>query len=237
MEALLRKLDSFSRQLELEDNLPYWEGQKAELQARISELEENKRKKERELGLLKEPNLFHKLLGKAEEKKGRFRKQIEEITAAQTAACWELESIIEKIESGEQELANLAGSRAAYEEAKTNVVLTPAQESRIMMAEITAFAPAALKTAERLLGNLENARFWIQKEKDNRDAACLQDVESAANRLGDILSVLPEGVATIGSYLQSPVEYISGDDSWNRLHQAQEQVRNVRNQLRLLLGE
>ena len=235
MEALLRKLDSFSRQLELEDNLPHWEGQKAELQARISELEENKRKKERELGLLKEPNLFHKLLGKAEEKKGRFRKQIEEITAAQTAACWELESIIEKIESGEQELANLAGSRAAYEEAKTNVVLTPAQESRIMMAEITAFAPAALRTAERLLDNLENARFWIQKE--NRDAACLQDVESAANRLGDILSVLPEGVATIGSYLQSPVEYISGDDSWNRLHQAQEQVRNVRNQLRLLLGE
>ena len=237
MEALLRKLDSFSRQLELEDNLPYWEGQKAELQARISELEENKRKKERELGLLKEPNLFQKLLGKSEEKRGRFRKQIEEITAAQTAACWELESIIEKIESGEQELANLAGSRAAYEEAKNNVVLTPAQESRIMMAEITAFAPAALKTAERLLGNLENARFWIQKEKDNRDAACLQDVESAANRLGDILSVLPEGVATIGSYLQSPVEYISGDDSWNRLHQAQEQVRNVRNQLRLLLGE
>ena len=235
MEALLRKLDSFSRQLELEDNLPYWEGQKAELQARISELKENKRKKERELGLLKEPNLFHKLLGKAEEKKGRFRKQIEEITAAQTAACWELESITAKIESGEQELANLAGSRAAYEEAKTNVVLTPAQESRIMMAEITAFAPAALRTAERLLGNLENARFWIQKE--NRDVTCLQDVESAANRLGDILSVLPEGVATIGSYLQSPVEYISGDDSWNRLHQAQEQVRNVRNQLRLLLGE
>ena len=235
MESLLRKLDSFSRQLELEDNLPHWEGQKAELQARISELEENKRKKERELGLLKEPNLFHKLLGKAEEKKGRFRKQIEEITAAQTAACWELESIIEKIESGEQELANLAGSRAAYEEAKTNVVLTPAQESRIMMAEITAFAPAALRTAERLLDNLENARFWIQKE--NRDVTCLQDVESAANRLGDILSVLPEGVATIGSYLQSPVEYISGDDSWNRLHQAQEQVRNVRNQLRLLLGE
>ena len=237
MEALLRKLDSFSRQLELEDNLPYWEGQKAELQARISELKENKRKKERELGLLKEPNLFQKLLGKSEEKRGRFRKQIEEITAAQTAACWELESIIEKIESGEQELANLAGSRAAYEEAKTNVVLTPAQESRIMMAEITAFAPAALRTAERLLDNLENARFWIRKEKDNRDAACLQDVESAANRLGDILSVLPEGVATIGSYLQSPVEYISGDDSWNRLHQAQEQIRNVSNQLRLLLGE
>lgn len=235
MEALLRKLDSFSRQLELEDCIPYWESRKTELQARISELEENKRKKERELGLLKEPNLFHKLLGKAEEKKGRFRKQIEEITAAQTAACWELESITAKIESGEQELANLAGSRAAYEEAKTNVVLTPAQESRIMMAEITAFAPAALKTAERLLGNLENARFWIQKE--NRDVTCLQDVESAANRLGDILSVLPEGVATIGSYLQSPVEYISGDDSWNRLHQAQEQVRNVRNQLRLLLGE
>ena len=235
MESLLRKLDSFSRQLELEDNLPYWEGQKAELQARISELKENKRKKERELGLLKEPNLFHKLLGKSEEKRGRFRKQIEEITAAQTAACWELESITAKIESGEQELANLAGSRAAYEEAKTNVVLTPAQESRIMMAEITAFAPAALKTAERLLGNLENARFWIQKE--NRDVTCLQDVESAANRLGDILSVLPEGVATIGSYLQSPVEYISGDDSWNRLHQAQEQVRNVRNQLRLLPGE
>lgn len=235
MEALLRKLDSFSRQLELEDCIPYWESRKTELQARISELEENKRKKERELGLLKEPNLFHKLLGKAEEKKGRFRKQIEEITAAQTAACWELESITAKIESGEQELANLAGSRAAYEEAKTNVVLTPAQESRIMMAEITAFAPAALKTAERLLGNLENARFWIQKE--NRDVTCLQDVESAANRLGDILSVLPEGVATIGSYLQSPVEYISGDDSWNRLHQAQEQVRNVRNQLRLLPGE
>ena len=59
--------------LELEDNLPHWEGQKAELQARISELEENKRKKERELGLLKEPNLFHKLLGKSEEKRGRFR--------------------------------------------------------------------------------------------------------------------------------------------------------------------
>lgn len=237
MEALLRKLDSFSRQLELEDNLPHWEGQKAELQARISELEENKRKKERELGLLKEPNLFHKLLGKSEEKRGRFRKQIEEITAAQTAACWELESITAKIESGEQELANLAGSRAAYEEAKTNVVLTPAQESRIMMAEITAFAPAALRTAERLLENLENARFYMAKEQDNREIVCLQDAEAAANRLRDIVSVLPEGVATVGSYLRSPRDYISGDHPLARLHEAQEQIRNVSNQLRLLLGE
>ena len=70
---------------------------------------------------------------------------------------------------------------------------------------------------------------------------CLSAAEAAATRLAEILAVMPEGVATIGSYLREPHDHIYGVTSefkqLDRLEQAQEQIRTIRTQLKLLLGE
>lgn len=248
MEQLQEKMRAYSRFLELQDNLPYWESQIPELKDRLTEMQWNRQQKETELLNLQEPNFFQKIFGKAEEKKDRIGKQIRELTAAATSVQWELESLEKQIEAGREELRNLAESRGCYEEAKRTAVLTPAQESRLMMDEISAFAPVALETAWHVFEALEDSRPWMQKDalttrvgQNNRKMECLSKAEAAAIRLADILEVLPEGVAPVGSYLQSPHDYIYGVTSefkqLDRLNQAQEQIRTIRTQLKLILGE
>ena len=90
---MLKKLKDYSRFLELEDSIPYWESLMPELENRIEELKWNKQQKELEMLQLKEPNFFQRLFGRAEEKKEKLSKQIREITSARTAAQWELESL------------------------------------------------------------------------------------------------------------------------------------------------
>jgi len=248
MDELLKKMKSYSRFLELEDSIPYWEAQIPELKTRLEEMSWNLQQKETELLKLKEPNFFQRMFGRAEEKKEKISKQIREITAARTAVQWELDGLRKKLEAGRQEMESLVKSRENYEEAKCAVALSPAQESQLMMEEITAFAPVALETAWHILEALEEARPWMRRDaqttrvgQNNRKMECLSKAEAAAQRLVGILTVMPEGVATIGSYLRAPRDYIYGVTSefkqLDRLELAQEQVRNVRNQLRLLLGE
>lgn len=248
MEALLTKLRACSRLLELEDSIPYWESQLPELKARIEEMDWNRRQKEAELSGLESPNFFRKLFGKTEEKKEKLSRQIREIAAARMAVQWELEGLEKRLAAGNRELEDLAGSREAYEAAKAETLLTPALESRLIMEEISAFAPAAMETAGRILESLEDARPWMQRDslttrvgQDNRKMEHLSNAEAAAVRLRGILSVLPEGIATVGSYLQAPHDYIYGVTSefkqLDRLNQAQEQIRTIRNQIRLVLGE
>lgn len=224
MEELLKKLQAYSRQLELEDNLPCWENQRTEIQARISEMTENLRKKEQALAGLGKPTFLQKLLGKAESEKAKLGGQIREITAARMAAQWESEALEKKITAGKQELEALSGSGVAYKAAKADMVFTPAQESRLMMEEISAFAPAAMGAAGRVLETLEMTAFG----QDRRN------VESAAIQLRNILSVLPEGVAPVGGFLLAPYDFLKDTDG---LTQAREQIQQVINQLRLLLGE
>ena len=81
MDELLKKMKDYSRFLELEDNIPYWESQIPELEDRIEELKWNRQQKELEMLQLKEPNFFQRLFGRAEEKKELLAKQIREITA------------------------------------------------------------------------------------------------------------------------------------------------------------
>ena len=248
MEELLNKMKRYSRFLELEDSIPYWESQIPELKARLSEMKWNQQQKEIELLNLQEPNFLQRLFGKAEEKKERLSKQIREIAAAQTAAQWELEGLEKQIQTGRKELETLAGSGKAYEAAKASTELSSAQESRLMMEEITAFAPVALETAWHILQALEDARPWMARDarttrvgQDNRKMACLAKAEAAATRLTEILAVMPEGIATIGSYLKGPHDYIYGVTSefkqLDRLERAQEQIRTIRTQLKLILGE
>lgn len=248
MDELLKKLKDYSRFLELQDSVPYWEGQIPELEARLDEMKWNLHQKELELLQLKAPNFFQRILGRAEEKKEKLSKQIREISAARTAAQWERDGLNKQIEEGKRELETLADSREIYDAARKEAVLTMAQESRLMMEEISAFAPVALETAWHVLTALEDARPWMRRDamsnrvgEDNRRMEFLGKAEGAAIRLREILSVLPEGVADVGSYLQAPNAYINGVTSefkqLDRLELAQEQIRNVRNQLKLLLGE
>ena len=95
MEDLIKKLRDYSRFLELEDSIPYWESLMPELEARIEELKWNRQQKELELLQLKEPTFFQRWFGRSEEKKELLNKQIREITAAQSAAIWELEDLQE----------------------------------------------------------------------------------------------------------------------------------------------
>ena len=129
-----------------------------------------------------------------------------------------------------------------------DTVLTVAQESRMMMEESSAFAPVALETANRALEALEEVRPWMQRDAlttrvgaANRKMECLYNAQTFTRRLRNILEVLPEGAATPGSSFQELYGYICGVTSefkqLDRLNNAVEQVRTVRNQLRLLLGE
>ena len=248
MEQLLENLRSYGRLLELEDSIPYWESQIPELKDRMTEMKWNQQQKETELLTLQEPNMFQRIFGRAEEKKEKLVKQIREITAARTAAQWELDDLEKQIAAGKQEVAALAESREAYETARNALTLSAAQESRLLMEQISVLAPVALEAAWHVLTALENARPWMQQDavrkgvsEKNRKMECLLKAEEAAARLRNILEALPEGVATVGSYLQSPHDYIYGVTSefkqLDRLERAQEQIRTIRTQLKLLLGE
>lgn len=248
MELLLNKMKAYSRQLELEDSISYWESQIPEMKDRQEEMKWNLQQKEVELLTLKEPNFFQRIFGRAEEKKERISQQIREITSARMALQWDLEALEKKIAAGKQELETLADSRASYEAARAQTSLSPSQESCLMMEQITTFAPIALETAWRVLEALEEARPWMCRDAmssrvgpENRRMECLGKAEQSARRLLELLSVLPEGTATIGAYLREPKAYIGGVTSefkqLDRLEMAQEQIRNIRNQLKLLLGE
>jgi len=248
MEALVGKLHNYGRLLELEDSIPYWESQREDLQERLQELDRNRQQKEYDLEWMQQPNLFQRLFGRFEEKKEKLAKQLREITAARTAAQWELDALEKKLLEGKQELLTLAGSWEVYEAAKADAVLSPAQESRLMMEEISAFAPVALETANRALEALEEARPWMQRDAlttrvgaENQKMECLHNAQAFTRRLQRILAVMPEGAATPGSSFQELYGYICGAASeykqLDRLNNAVEQVRTVRNQLRLLLGE
>jgi len=248
MDELLKRLKDYSRFLELEDSIPYWESQIPELKARIGEMKWNLQQKELELLQWQNPNFFQRVFGRAQEKQEKLSQQIREIKSARMAAQWELEGLEKKITEGKLELEVLADSGAAYQAAKEQTVLTTARESRLMMEEISAFAPLALETTGRALEALEDARPWMQKDalttrvgEGNRKMECLQRAQDCAHRLLEILAVLPEGVASPGSSFENLYGYICGVTSefkqLDRLNSAVEQLRTVRNQLRLLLGE
>ena len=245
MDELLKKMKDYRRFLELEDSIPYWEAQIPELKDRIEEMKWNLQQKELELLQLKEPNFFQRIFGRAEEKKETLSHQIREIKAARTAAQWELEGLEKKIRGGREEQAVLADSGKAYASAKGELVLSSAQESRLMMEEISAFAPLALETAWRALEALEDARPWMRNTRviteDNRKMECLYRAQDYARRLLTILAALPEGAANPGTGLENLYDYICGATSqykqMDRLELVQIQLRDIRNQLKLLLGE
>jgi len=245
MDDLLKKMKDYSRFLELEDDIPYWESLMPELEDRIEELKWNKQQKELEMLQLKEPSFFQRLFGRAEEKKELLSKQIREITAAHSAAVWELEDLKRKLQEGNQELASLTNSQKVYEEAKAECILSPGQESRLLMEQITAFAPLALETAWRALTALEDARPWIRSNRvmmeGSRKMELLYRAQDYSRRLLKILAALPEGAADPCTRLENLYDYICGATSeykqQDRLENVQIELRTLRNQLKLLLGE
>lgn len=245
MEKLMKLLQNYGRFLELEDNIPYWEAQRPELRERIRELKLNRDGKQIELGKLENPNFFHRLFGRLEDKKDKLAHQYREATVACTAAEWELKALEDKIGNGKQELEELRGSREAYEQAKRECQLTTIQESQLVMEELAAFTPAAIAAADRVLEALEDARFWMQEDAlckgvspNNRKMEFLSKAEENARRLCEILSIMPEGVASVGSYLRNPDGYIDAVTSeyrkLDRLNNAVNQVQETRNQLSML---
>ena len=245
MEALMEKLRGYGRFLELEDNIPYWEAQKPDQEAWIEEMKWNLQQKELELLQLKEPNFFQRMFGKAEEKKEILSRQIREITAARMAAQWELEALEKKIAEGKQELEALAGSEEAYQRERASVELTPAQEGRLMMEQISFFTPLALETAWRVLETLEEARPWIRSNRvavdGSRKMELLYRAQDQSRRLLKILAALPEGAASPDVRLENLYDYICGATSeykqMDRLENMQLQLRTLRNQLKQLVGE
>lgn len=248
MDELLKKMKDYSRFLELEDNIPYWESQMPELEDRIEEMKWNRQQKEVELLQLKEPNFFQRMFGRAEEKKEILSRQIREITAAHSGAVWELEDLQKKLREGKQELATLADSGKAYEAAKAEATLSPGQESRLLMEQITAFAPLALETAWHVLETLEAARPWMRRNAQttraipgSRRMELLYRAQDQSRLLLKILAALPEGAADPCTGLENLYDYICGATSEfkqiDRLETVQIQLRTLRNQLKLLIGE
>lgn len=242
MKDLRKHLHDYGRYLELEDCIPDWESQLPELRSRIRELQWNRDGKQSDLNALENPGFFQRLLGRVEEKKERLHKQLRESTAAHTAATQELAALEKRIAAGKAELASLSGSREAYERARQAAELTAMEESQLIMEQIAAFTPAALAAADRILDALAEARSWMQQDalrrgvsQENRKLEFLAKAQENVERLCSILQTMPEGIAQVGSYLQSPGSYITCVTSefkqLDRLNLAMEQVQTVRNQL------
>ncbi|MBQ7002143.1 MAG: hypothetical protein IJN67_14095 [Oscillospiraceae bacterium] len=245
MDKLKQYLQNYGRFLSLEDSLPQWEQERAELKVRIGELSLNREQKKWELEHLENPGFFRRLLGKSEEKKEKLTKQLREVTAALNAAKWELEALEKRIDEGKQELEALSGSRERYLQAKQDAQLSTMQESQLVMEEIAAFTPAAIAAADRVLAALEEARPWMQKDvrytgvsSVNRKMECLALAAENAHRLVALLGILPEGCANIGNYLKAPDGYVDAVTmeyaKLDRLNNAINQVRETRNQLGML---
>ena len=197
---------------------------------------------------LKSPNFFQRVFGKAEAKKETLALQIREMRSAHMAATWDLEGLQKKIEVGKQERENLFGSEDAYKVAQAEYMLSSAQESRLLMEQIMAFAPLALETAWHVLETLEEARPWMRRDAQttraihgSRKMELLYRAQYQSRLLLKILAALPEGCADPCTMLENLYDYICGATSefkqLDRLETVQIQLRTLRNQLKLLLGE
>ena len=238
MESLIQMLKDYGCYLSLEDSIPQWEQERAELKVRIGELRLSRDQKQWELDRLENPSLIQRLFGKAGDKKEKLTKQLREVTAALNAAVWERDALDKRVEEGKRELEALSGSRERYLQAKEEAKLSS-------MEEIAAFTPAAMDAADRVLDALESARPWMQRDvrytgvsPTNRKMECLALAAENAHRLVDLLGILPEGCANIGSYLRAPEGYVDAVTmeyaKLDRLNNAINQVRETRNQLGML---
>ena len=245
MENLLKKLHDCARFLELKDSIPHWEQQRAEIKTRLGELRLSRDQKKWDLEHLENPGFFRRLLGKSEEKKEKLTQQLRQVMAALNASQWELEDLDKKLEAGKRELEDLAGSREDYARGKQSAALSTKEESQLMMEEIAAFTPAAIAAADRTLEALEEARPWMQKDvrytgvsPTNRKMECLAVAAENARRLVELLEIMPQGCADVGGYLRSPEGYVDAVTmeyaKLDRLNNAIEQVRRIRNQLEML---
>jgi cell division septum initiation protein DivIVA len=152
----------------------------------------------------------------------------------------EIKRMEKKIAAGKQEREALTDSWEIYTAAKQEAVLNTAQESQLIMEEIAAFAPIALKLAERTLQPLQDAQLLGMGITEVKSEMLNQAVQDAI-RLREILSIMPEGCADIGGFLQNPNGFLYATAAafghQNRLNLAVAQVLRVVNQLRTLLGE
>lgn len=240
MEELLNKLKAYSRYLELEDTIPHWEAQTRELKARIRELKTNRDNKESSLQRMENPGLLRRLFGGSSEKRERLQQQFSQANAAWAAAKWDLEELEQKLTAGKQEWETLAGSREDYGSAKEAAVLDSAAESRLMMEELSAFAPLALTMAERTLESLQNAQL-LGAGVTEMKTELLNEAVKDALQLRELLQVLPEGCADIGGFLENPNGFLYATAAkfgqQNRLNMAAGQIQRVVNQLKAILGE
>jgi hypothetical protein len=169
-----------------------------------------------------------------------MKQLLSQYNAAWMAAKWDLENLEKKIAAGKQECEALTDSWKIYTAAKQEAVLNTAQESQLIMEEIAAFAPIALKLAERTLQPLQDAQLLGMGITEVKSEMLNQAVQDAI-RLREILSIMPEGCADIGGFLQNPNGFLYATAAafghQNRLNLAIAQVQRVVNQLRTLLGE
>ena len=240
MDELLKKLKAYSRYLELEDSIPYWESRISELKARIRELKANRDSKEVSLKRMERPGLLLRLFGGAGDKEERLKQQFSQVDAAWEAAKWDLEELEQKLAEGKKEQLMLADSRETYIAAKEAAQLSAGEESCLLMEEISAFAPLALTLAERTLLPLQNAQL-LDSGITEMKTEMLNEAVRNALQLREILDILPEGCADIGGFLENPNGFLYATAAkfgqQNRLNLAVAQVMRVVNQLRAILGE
>lgn len=240
MEELLVKLRNYSRFLELEDSIPSWEAQISELKARIRELKANRDNKESILQRMENPGFFRRLFAGAADTQERLAQQLSQAHAAWAAAKWDLEQLETQLTAGKLEWETLSGSREEYVAAKEITVLNSGEESRLMMEEISGFAPLALTMAERILLSLQNVQL-LGTGITEMKTEMLNEAVKDTLKLREILSILPEGCADIGGFLENPNGFLYATAArfgqQNRLNLATAQVMRVVNQLKAILGE
>lgn len=235
MEKWEEILTRYARFLELEGEIPELEEKDREKTAALKDRKWDMDWKELEARNLDNPNFFQRLLGKNEEKREAAWQLYREAAADYEREKREAEALQQQIFTKKEELAGLA----YYADA--GLQLFDHYEIPVERLQ-NALAPAMVKTANRILDALVQARRWMQEDarykgvrSENRKLEFLSKASAETLRLRCLLEKVEVDFEGFGGYLKYPESYITAPTSefkqLDRLNGAMEQVRALRGHL------
>ena len=245
MDNVLKCLNAYVRQRELEKIIPELDRNLREGKSRLREAQLTLAQAQWELRKAEKGGFFQKLLGNQEEK---IEKAHREYREAQTAEQKEKQSVQEAanaLEKATQENAELTGSWETFLAEKQRYLAQGGDREAFAEMTTSVLAEQAVAEIGECLADLEEALPWMRADvrttrisPDNRKLEFLGYAREHASITLTLLQQLPEGSVDIPGYLRNPDGFIMGVamayKQLDRMELAQTQLRELRNQLRQL---
>lgn len=220
---------SYGRYLYLEGQVPELEEQIGNVTEQVNVWKYDMNWRQTEVMRLENPGFLDRMLGRAERKKEKAVSELRESRATYEIAKRKQEELEFQLKQVKEEMESLAGSREEYAQAGCPK-------------EVAAFLPAAFAAAERCIGALNNMLPHARRDAvtdrvrpGNRKMEFMQKAAENARVLTQVLGLMPEGIAELGSYFEYPEHYITAVTSeykqLDRVEMAMNQVKAVRSKL------